>query len=404
MSPPLRIVVNAAAARMGGAATHLPNFLQTAGRRYPDDTFIACVNSEWPPPSLPPNVRLVNAGTLRNRLAHGAWDQWGVARVAVRERADVLLSLLNFGPVRPPVPHVVLERNPVYFCPFYRTTLGRARALEVMATRALVHGVMRGAHTVVTPSAAMREMIRASYPELPPEKFRVIPHGFGEGTFRGDAALPHDTAARMADSRGVRLLYVSHAASYKGIELLLEAARILRDDLALPATTWLTVARDDWRDGFVRYVAFIEHHRLEAQVRLLGRVPHQAVHRVYAAANLFVFPSLCESFGFPLVEAMASGLPIIAADLPLNHEMCGDGAVFYPPRDPAALAREIARLAGDDAARSRLAAAGRARASRFSWDDHVDGVMAITREAAETSGRRGSWRVRPVRWRNRRRD
>lgn len=378
----MRVVINAVAARMGGAATHLPNFLQTAGRRHPDDIFIACVNSDWRLPGLPPNVRLVDAGRLRNRVGHAIWDQCGIARVAVRERAEVLLSLLNFGPIRSPVPHVVLERNPVYFCPYYLGTLGRARALEVTATRALVHAVMRGAYRVVTPSEAMRDMIRAYYPDLPPAKFRVIPHGFGDAAFRGGAPLPGDAAAQIADSRGVRILYVSHAASYKGIELLLEAGRVLRDDVALAATIWLTIAREDWPEGFTRYTAFIKQHQLEPRVRLLGRIPHGAVHRVYEAANLFVYPSLCESFGFPLVEAMASGLPIVAADLPLNREMCGDAAVYYPAGDPAALAREIARVAQNEEVRARLAAAGRSRARQFSWDDHVDAVMTVVREAA----------------------
>ena len=382
MSRPLRVVVNAAAARMGGAATHLPNFLQTAGRRYPESLFIACVNSGGRLPALPPNVRLVDAGALRNRAAHAAWDQWGVARVTVRESADVLLSLLNFGPIRSPVPQVVLERNPVYFCPFYLEALRGMRALNLAATRALAHAVMRGAHRIVTPSAAMREMIRARYPDLPPERFRVIPHGFAEATFRGGAALPDAAAAQMARSQGARLLYVSHAASYKGIEILLEADCVLRDAHAFPATTWLTIARQDWPEGFPRYVRFIAQHRLEAQVRLLGRIPHPAVHRVYEAAEIFVYPSLCESFGFPLVEAMASGLPVVAADLPLHREMCRDAAVYYPPRDPTALAREIVRVAGDQRLRTSLAAAGRVRAGQFSWDDHVDQIMTVVQEAA----------------------
>ena len=382
MSRPLRVVVNAVAARMGGAATHLPNFLATAGRRFPDDTFVCCVNSEVRLPALPPNIRVLNAGTLRKRIAHAAWDQWGVARVAVRERADVLLSLLNFGPVRSPVPHVVLERNPVYFCPFYFTTLGRRRAFETAATRALAHAVMRGAWCVITPSAAMRDMIRARYPDLPPAKFRVIPHGVGDAALRGHAALPGGAAAQMAASGGTRLLYVTHAASYKGVELLLEASRVLRDDGLLPATTWLTIAPEDWPEGFRGYVDFISRHSLQAHVRLLGRIPHEAVHLIYEAADVFVYPSLCESFGFPLVEAMASGLPIIAADLPLNHEMCGDAAVYYTPRDPRSLAAAVVRVARDPPQRARLADAGRIRARRFSWDDHVDAVMAAVREAA----------------------
>jgi len=375
----VRVVINAVAARMGGAATHLPNFLRAAGRRHPGDALIACVNSQWEAADLPPNVRLVRAGDLRGRLSHAAWDQWGVARLARRERADVLISLLNFGPVRAPVPHIVFQRNPVYFCHEYLRMLGRGRALEVTAARALAHAVMRAARVVVTPSAAMREMIRGVYPDLPPEKFRVIPHGFGREQFETGAALPPAAARAVGTSTGARLLYVSHAAAYKGIDVLLEASRLLRDE-GFPFTLWLTIAPEDWPQGVPGYLAFIERHGLGREVRVLGRIPHEAVHRLYRAADLFVYPSLCESFGFPLVEAMASGLPIVAADRPLCREMCGDLAAYYPARDAAALARAIAALWRNQAARGRMAAGGPARARAFSWDRHADAVMGLARD------------------------
>ena len=376
----MRIVLNAVAARMGGSTTHLPNFLRTAGRRYPDDLFIACVNRSWRPPALPENVRLVRTNDLRGRIAHAAWDQWGVSRIAVRERADVLVSLLNFGPVWSRIPHVVFERNPVYFCGYYLRGLRGRRALEVAATRALAHAVMRGARRVVTPSAAMRDMIRAFYPDLPPGRFRVVPHGFGLESFRTGAPLPERGADAIARSAGIKLLYVSHAASYKGVEILLEATRLLRD-AGVESTTWLTVAPEDWPEGFWRYEAFIATHRLDGRVRLLGRIPHGAVHLLYEAADLFVHPSLCESFAFPLVEAMASGVPVVAADRPLNREMCGAAAALYPPEDARALASEITLLRDDPERRARMIAEGHAQAQRFSWDEHVDQVMAVVADA-----------------------
>ncbi len=377
----VRIVINAVAARMGGAATHLPNFLHTAGRRYPDDEFTTCVNAQWRFSGLPPNVRLVQTGALQNRLAHAAWDLWGVARLAARTQADVLVSLLNFGPVRSPVPHVLFQRNPTYFCEDYLRTLSRTGLIEVAATRALAHAVMRASRRIITPSAAMREMIRNYYPDLPFDKFCVIPHGFGRDRFEAHGALPPGVPEILDASEGPRLLYVSHAASYKGIEILLEAARRLRDDAFL-CTVWLTIAKEDWPEGVPRFEAFIAQHNLGDRVKLLGRIPHEAVHQLYRAADVFVYPSLCESFGFPQVEAMASGLPIIAADRPLNKEMCGDAAVYYPAHDAAALAREIVSLAGDEARRRGLVAAGQARAQRFSWDAHVDAVMAVVRQVA----------------------
>lgn len=365
---------------MGGAATHLPAFLRTVAARYPEDSFVACVNAEARLPPLPPNVSLVVAGDLRSRVTHAAWDLWGVARLASRVRADAVISLLNFGPVRSPVPHIVFQRNPTYFCRDFLRTLDTARHVEVAAVRGLAYAVMRASSRVVTPSAAMREMIRAFYPDLPPEKFRVIPHGFDHALEPG-APLPAPAAAHVASSQGLRLLYVSHAAPYKGIDVLLEASCVLRDR-GVPFTLWLTIAPEDWPEGVAHYVRFIGSRGLADRVRILGRIPHAAVHHLYRAADLFVHPSLCESFGFPLVEAMAHGLPVVAADRPVSREMCGAAAVFYPATDAGALADVVIRLAGDAAARSRLAAAGRLRSRDFSWDRHVDAVMGLVGEVA----------------------
>jgi glycosyltransferase involved in cell wall biosynthesis len=381
----MRVVINAVAARMGGAATHLPNFLRAAGRRYAGDMFIACVNSQWRGQDLGENVRLVDAGDLQGILPHAVWDQWGVARLALRERADVLVSLLNFGPIHSPVPHLVFERNPVYFCRDYLRALSGTGALQVAATRALVHAVMRAADRIVTPSASMREMIREFYPRLPLDKFRVVPHGFALEDFERPSALSADVAAHLDSSTGIRLLYVSHAAAYKGIDILLEASRLLRDRGGAAFTTWLTIAQEDWPEGMIRYVSFIERHGLSGQIRLLGRVPHRAISHLYRAADLFIYPSLCESFGFPLVEAMAVGLPIVAGDRPLNREMCGDAAVYYPARDPVALAETITSLANDVPRQTSLASAAESRSRAFSWNHHVDAVMRIVLEVTGRS-------------------
>src|SRR5579884_1799488 len=295
----VRILVNAVAARMGGAATHLPAFLRTAATRYPEDSFVACVNRGLRLPTLPANVSLVETGELRSRITHAAWDLWGVSRLARQTRADLVISLLNFGPIRCPVPHIVFQRNPTYFCHHYLRTLTPRQTVEITAARGLAYAVMRGADRIVTPSGAMRDMIRAVYPDLPAGKFHVIPHGI-DHVLTPAEPLPGPAAAHVASSTGVRLL--------------------------------------------------------------------------------FVHPSLCESFGFPLVEAMAHGLPVVAADLPVHREMCGAAALYYRATDPAGLAEAVHRLAGDAAARAELGRAGRERARDFSWEKHVDAVMQLARE------------------------
>lgn len=88
---------------------------------------------------------------------------------------------------------------------------------------------------------------------------------------------------------------------------------------------------------------------------------------LYRGAELFVFPSLFEGFGMPVLEAMATGTPAVLADIPVFHEVAGDAACYYSPEDPWALRAELDRLLSDPTDRARLATAGVQRAADYSW-------------------------------------
>jgi glycosyltransferase involved in cell wall biosynthesis len=102
---------------------------------------------------------------------------------------------------------------------------------------------------------------------------------------------------------------------------------------------------------------------------------------LYAAADLFVFPSLFEGFGIPLLEAMAAGTPVCAADVSSIPEVVGDAALLFDPRVPADIARQVERLLHDTPLRQQLVARGRQRAQLFSWDDAASGVLQQCYEA-----------------------
>jgi glycosyltransferase involved in cell wall biosynthesis len=105
------------------------------------------------------------------------------------------------------------------------------------------------------------------------------------------------------------------------------------------------------------------------------------VPRLYRDSDLFVFPSIAESFGHPLVEAMASGLPILASDIPVCREICGEAAIYFDPFDEKSLAQAIVHLAEDTTLRKRLSEAGRRRAvSQFNWTDHVRRLVTLIEE------------------------
>jgi glycosyltransferase involved in cell wall biosynthesis len=123
-------------------------------------------------------------------------------------------------------------------------------------------------------------------------------------------------------------------------------------------------------------------------VRWLGYVAEGDLPALYAGATAFVFPSLYEGFGLPVVEAMAWGTPVITSSVSSLPEVAGDAAVLVDPYDVDGLARAMQRLLDDACLRDSLIAAGRQRARRFTWERCAEDVEAVFDEAMEKSGPR----------------
>ena len=130
---------------------------------------------------------------------------------------------------------------------------------------------------------------------------------------------------------------------------------------------------------------------LDDDVELLGWVAEDDLADLYRGASVYVFPSLFEGFGLPVLEAMARGCPVIASDIPVLREVGGDAAVYVDALDPTAIASAVCRVIGDQDVRAEFASAGRARAVSFTW----------ARAAAATAGSSGGWSGQSARGRHR---
>ncbi len=134
------------------------------------------------------------------------------------------------------------------------------------------------------------------------------------------------------------------------------------------------------------------HDALEAsahrdRILALGYVDNDTLARWMGGAEVLAFPSVYEGFGFPPLEAMAAGIPVVASAAGAVPEIVGDGAVVVPVRDVDALASALVSMLGDAEARAVLVEKGRCRAAQFTWEACGAGLAALYRDAAAVGAR-----------------
>jgi len=368
----MRVLIHAIAMRkQGGGSRHLQGLVQALGQIDRETEYILCLNSRFEFQSPYPNITVYPV-EVKSALHRLWWDQVTLPRLVVKWRVDLTVALFVFGMFKPTVPQIVFQRNSLFYCDAYLTQLRGKAALEVTLRRKMAYLTMRASRAIVTPSAAMRDMICRYHPDLPLDRFHVLPHGF-ERKQLSRQPLPEHVAQHMARSKGrPTILYVSHLEPHKAHDVAVQAVRELKHH-GQPACLYLTMDRRDWPEGYDRLMAKIREWGLEDDVINLGRVPEGALGELYRRVDVFFFPSLCESFGFPLVEAMGYGLPIVAADTAINREMCGEAALFYPPFDSVAAAQQLSTLLSFPEQRERMRKASERQFSRshLSWSDYA---------------------------------
>ena len=234
-----------------------------------------------------------------------------------------------------------------------------------LVVRTALARVRRTADLALVPSLAVKgDVVRRL--GLPEDRVVVTSEGC-EPRFRpaGPASFA-GVAARYGLPRRY-VLAVGTLEPRKNLTTLLHAFARLREDgdVDLELQLVLAGARGWLDEPIFRTVRALG---LEQAVRFPGFIDDDDLPAVYSGAALFVFPSLYEGFGLPLLEAMACGVPVITSNVASMPEVAGDAAVLVDPRDAGGLASAIARALRDEGLRARLRAAGLARAGQFSWE------------------------------------
>lgn len=220
------------------------------------------------------------------------------------------------------------------------------------------------ADAVICVSESTREDLLRAY-AIDPARAITIHSGLG----RPAVAEPIDGLPERY------ILFVSTIEPRKNLETLLDAYERLRGSGAYDGAL-VIVGKVGWKSA-----SLLPRLRAPGVVHL-DYVPAPQLATIYERAEVFVFPSIYEGFGFPLLEAMARGVPTIAARSSSLPEIGGDAALFFDPTDTGALVAQLERVSSDAALRADLAARGRARAAEFRWDRAAEETLEVFRRAA----------------------
>ncbi len=374
----MKVIVNAISAKTGGKTTYTKNLMRSLSERNVDAVF--ALSRDFPLESDVPAIRLSAARMPPVRRA--VWEQTAWRRIVAKHKPDVLFSPANVGLLAPPVPQVLLVCEGGLFDPFYLANvapgLNAWAVFQRIARRKLIIASARSSKIVLTPTETMKNLLLAWAGDLA-DRVQKNQYGIIPDPFASSPGL------RPWKEDGVlRLLYVSPYYPHKQPGLISEAvARLNAHGIPCHLTVTMELERIAKTPGGDQDFFLLSKGIERGQVTMMGRVPHRELPGLHKSHDLFVFPSLSETFGHPLAEAMSVGMPIVASDTPVHREVCKDAALYFPPLSPSGLAREVRRLDADEGLRNALTESGGEVVSRdFGWEAHVDRLLDVFEKVA----------------------
>ncbi len=386
MAEPLRVAINASfwGQETAGSGQYLHHLVDALLALDDAPEIVLCG-----PPGLRA-ARLLPAGVAWRDVPASPWRRLGsnlekvwFEQVSYPRAAQALAAAVSHvpyfaSPAAPTTPTVVTIHDLIpLLLPAYRGSAAVRAYMQLVARSA------RRATLVLTDAEATRPDI-VRHLGIPPERVRAVPLA-ASPAYRPLEDREALAALRARYGLGESfLLYLGAYDERRNLATLFRALAAARErEPALPplALAGVLPARDTAFAPDPRRLA--AEAGASAGVQFLGCVPEGDKPALYSAALAFLFPSRYEGFGLPVLEALACGTPVVAANATTLPEVAGPGALLVDPGDVAGWAAAITRVATDPSLRSELRAAGLAHAARFSWQRTARETVAAYRDALQ---------------------
>ena len=303
---------------------------------------------------------------LPTRLLRIAWEQTLFPLLIRRYHLDLVHSPHYTAPVLTSCTQVVTFHDMTFFLHPEAHLLYKS-----VFFRSMIPVSARRAHSLIAISQNTRKDILRLFP-IDPAKVFTIPYGIAS-IFR---PMPQEIQSQVLEKYGLPeqfVLYVGNLEPRKNLPLLLRAFSALVQR-GLPHALVLAGSRG-WMDEQV--FATLRELNLGHRVFLPGYIPQAELPALYSAASLFLYVSLYEGFGLPVLEAMSCGVPVITSNVASMPEIVGSGGVLIDPTNESELTEAMSRVLMDENLRTRLAREGLERSHLFSWERAAQETLAV---------------------------
>lgn len=344
-----------------GTETYTFQLLWAIAKIAPPEQFELYLNAKEPPAGLP------SIGTPICMPFPRFWTHVRLSAEMVRRRPSLLFVPAHVAPLIHP--RTVVTIHDLGYLVHPESHPAQNRRMLDLSTRWSARTATR---LIAISETTKADLVR--FYGVPPDRVDVVPHGVSESM----KPAPEDEIARVRHELnlpGRYILALGTVQPRKNYGRLAEAVSRLRSQGE--EVTLVIAGKRGWMAREVES----EIATAGAPVRLLGYVDDSDLPALYSGAAVYGQPSLYEGFGMPLLEAMACGVPVVAAGRSSLPEVGGDAALYVDPFDPAAIAAGLARVLASENLRRDMAARGKIRAASFTWERTARETLDVFRVA-----------------------
>jgi glycosyltransferase involved in cell wall biosynthesis len=330
-----------------------------------------------------PNFRIEKIGTP----SYPAWEQISLPAAAKKAGCDLLHCTSNTAPLHSPVPLVVTLHDIIYMESSYRKILkgsgSNYQKFGNIYRRYVVPKILNKSRKVITVSGFEKNRIGDFFGIRGDERLTAVYNGVGEHFV---PVTDREQLKKISEKYHLPdrfFFFLGNTDPKKNTTGTLKA---FSEFIKMTGSDICLVMLDYERSGLKKILEEIGDPLLEEKIFLTGYVSNSDLPAIYSQCEVFLYPSLRESFGIPMLEAMACGVPVITSTTSSMPEVAGGAACFIDPYKPEEITAAMIRLTGDPGYRRKLVEDGLARAKQFSWRTMAENVLGIYKEI----GRAGS--------------